>query len=174
MLPATVVVTSQPTLRYLEFDGSNDFLEIEDNDSLDLDVSAFTISAWIRPAGWGENDQGRILDHGGGSSGGAGWTLSLENRQSQGFPQALRVQINNDGSFDGYSDTGSVGLTINSGDEAEAIGNGQVLETAVRGITLSGRHQLNGRIGLQWWLGIHDQGDFYRRRFFGMAVSVGI
>ncbi|MDH3442117.1 MAG: hypothetical protein OEM63_15260, partial [Gammaproteobacteria bacterium] len=58
------------------------------------------------------------------------------------------------------------------GREAEAIGGGQVLETDVKGFSLNGRHQFNERIGLQWWLGIHNQGELYRRHFVGMAVSI--
>ena len=70
-----------------------------------------------------------------------------------------------------YSEHASVGITINTGQEAEAIGNGQVLESDVRGISMSGRRNLGGRFGLQWWLGVHEQGDFYGRRFLGLAVS---
>jgi len=73
-----------------------------------------------------------------------------------------------------YSDASSIGLTLNTGNEAEALGDGRVLETDVRGITLSGRRALSDRIGIQWWLGLHDQGDYYRRRFLGMAVSIRI
>jgi len=68
----------------------------------------------------------------------------------------------------------SFGISINSGEEAEAIGAGQVLITNVRGINLTGRHALSARIGLDWWLGIHEQGDFYRRQYAGMAVSIGL
>jgi YaiO family outer membrane protein len=65
----------------------------------------------------------------------------------------------------------SFGLSINSGEEAEAIGAGQVLITDVRGINLTGRHTLSDRVGLNWWFGIHEQGDFYRRQYAGLAVS---
>lgn len=71
-----------------------------------------------------------------------------------------------------YNELASVGLSINSGEEAEAVGPGQVLESSVRGISVSGRHKINDRFGLQWWFGLHDQGDFYRREYLGMAVSV--
>lgn len=73
-----------------------------------------------------------------------------------------------------YQGDASVGLSITTGHEAEAIGGGQVLETDVQGISLNGRHPLTDRIGLQWWLGIHDQGDLYRRKFIGMAISIRI
>ncbi len=73
-----------------------------------------------------------------------------------------------------YRDDSSLGITLNDGNEAESLGNGQVLETDVRGITLTGRREVNDRIAVQWWVGTHEQGDFYRRRFLGMAVSIGI
>lgn len=73
-----------------------------------------------------------------------------------------------------YGNASSIGITINTGNEAEALGNGQVLETDVSGVTLSGRRALNERLSLSWWLGTHEQGDFYRRRFLGVAVSIRI
>ena len=71
-----------------------------------------------------------------------------------------------------YSDISSIGINVNTGEEAESIGPGQVLETDVRGITLVGRRELSNRLALQWWLGTHDQGDFYRRQYLGMAVTL--
>lgn len=73
-----------------------------------------------------------------------------------------------------YRDDSSIGITLNDGEEAESLGNGQVLETDVRGFTLTGRRAVNDRVTVQWWLGLHEQGDFYRRRFLGMALSIGI
>ena len=71
-----------------------------------------------------------------------------------------------------FTDDASVGVTLSTGKEAESLGNGQVLESDVDGMSLTGRYQFNDRYGLQWWLGSHDQGDFYRRQSFGMAVSI--
>ncbi len=73
-----------------------------------------------------------------------------------------------------YRDDSSIGITLNDGNEAESLGNGQVLETDVRGISVTGRRAVSDRVSVQWWLGVHAQGDFYRRRFVGMAVSIGI
>ncbi len=70
------------------------------------------------------------------------------------------------------NDRTAFGVSLSSGNEAEAIDAGQVLVTSVRGIALTGRHALNDRIGLHGWLGIHEQGDFYRRQYAGMAVSI--
>jgi YaiO family outer membrane protein len=73
-----------------------------------------------------------------------------------------------------YRDGASVGITLSDGKEAEAIGNGRVLETDVRSISLTGRREFDERLTLHWWLGLHDQGDLYRRQFLGMAVSIRI
>lgn len=71
-----------------------------------------------------------------------------------------------------YSDRGSIGVSVNVGREVEAIGPAAVLETDVRGVSVRGRRQLTDRFGLRWWMGLHDQGDFYRRQYFGFAVSI--
>lgn len=71
-----------------------------------------------------------------------------------------------------YSDISSVGISVNTGEEAESISPGQVLKTDVRGITLVGRRELSNRLALQWWLGTHNQGDFYRRQYLGMALTL--
>ena len=71
-----------------------------------------------------------------------------------------------------YSDEASVGVTVSAGDEAESLGDGRVLESRVKGVSLNGRHGVTERIDLRWWLGVSEQGDFYRRRFLGLAVAV--
>lgn len=71
-----------------------------------------------------------------------------------------------------YSDRASIGINFNSGEESEAIGAGQVLQTDVNGFSVTGRQYLNDRTDLQWWLGTHKQGDYYRRSFLGMAVAL--
>jgi len=74
------VATAAPKVKFLDF--TDDCVEIADSDALGLTGSTFSVSPWIRPAGWGENAQGRILDHGGGSSGSSGWSLHLESKSS--------------------------------------------------------------------------------------------
>lgn len=69
------------------------------------------------------------------------------------------------------SDRSSLGLSFNRGEEAEAIAAGRVLETTVSGFTLSGRHRLAERYDLDWFAGSQQQGDFYRRRYVGLALS---
>lgn len=71
-----------------------------------------------------------------------------------------------------FGDSTSVGLSVNAGDEAEVLESGAVIESEVRGVTLSGRYGLNDRFAIRWWLGTQKQGDFYRRRYVGLAVSV--
>lgn len=68
----------------------------------------------------------------------------------------------------------SVRLTLSGGDEAEAVGAGQVLETSVRSATLSGRHAFSERLALSWSAGTHLQGDLYRRNYVGLALTVGL
>ncbi|MGI9591599.1 MAG: LamG domain-containing protein, partial [Myxococcota bacterium] len=96
---------------WLEFDGG-EALELPADPALDLDGGAFTLEAWIRPLAWGQNDQGRIFDHGGGSSGDSGWALHLENGSNRGLPATLRVQINDDSSFNGLADPGAITLGV--------------------------------------------------------------
>ncbi len=63
------------------FDGVNDFVRFDDSADLDnLFRNGGTISAWINPAGWGENGYGRIADKANstfGSNNGTGWALQL-------------------------------------------------------------------------------------------------
>lgn len=73
-----------------------------------------------------------------------------------------------------FNDVASIGVTLSGGEEAEAVGNGAVLKTDVRGVSLSGRYQLGERYTLQGWIGTHEQGDLYRRRFLGLAISIRI
>ena len=71
-----------------------------------------------------------------------------------------------------YSDAASLGLSFGAGREIESLGGGRLLETDVSSISLTGRHTFTPRTALDWWVGIHDQGNIYRRRFFGLAVSI--
>ncbi|MDZ7770862.1 MAG: YaiO family outer membrane beta-barrel protein [Woeseiaceae bacterium] len=67
----------------------------------------------------------------------------------------------------------SAGVTVAFGDENEAIGPGLVLESSVASITINGRYALNRRFGLNGWIGVHEQGDFYRRQYAALAVTAG-
>lgn len=109
LTPATS--SAAPTDAYLVFgqasDGGTDYLEVSPASHLDLTGGAFSMSAWIAPSGWGQNNQGRILDHGGGSGPPSGWSLHLDDNQ---LTRTLRVQLNNDSSFVGVADPNSITL----------------------------------------------------------------
>lgn len=66
-------------------------------------------------------------------------------------------------------DRSSYGVTLSTGEEAEVVGPGQVLVTDVSAAVVTGRHDLGTRYELRWWAGTHEQGDFYRRLYAGMA-----
>jgi YaiO family outer membrane protein len=68
----------------------------------------------------------------------------------------------------------SLGVTLGAGEEIETISLDQLLRTRVSSVTLSGRETLSARFSLSWWLGTHRQGNFYRRRYGGLAVRVGL
>lgn len=71
------------------------------------------------------------------------------------------------------TDTRSLGLTLSAGDEIERVGLDDLLRTRIASVTLNGRETLSSRWALNWWLGSHEQGDFYRRRYAGLALRVG-
>jgi len=71
------------------------------------------------------------------------------------------------------SETRSLGLTLGTGEEIERVGLDDLLRTRVASVTLSGRETFSSRWALNWWLGSHEQGDFFRRRYAGLAVRVG-
>jgi YaiO family outer membrane protein len=72
------------------------------------------------------------------------------------------------------SDKRSVGVTVGAGEEIEIIGLGQLLRTSVANVTLTGNEKLSARLSLSWWLGTHEQGDFYRRDYAGLSVRIGL
>jgi YaiO family outer membrane protein len=72
------------------------------------------------------------------------------------------------------SDRRSVGVTLGAGEEIETIGLDQLLRTSVANVTLTGNETLSARLSLSWWLGAHEQGDLYRRKYAGLSVRVGL
>lgn len=68
----------------------------------------------------------------------------------------------------------TLGVTLGAGEEIETIELDRLLRTRVSSVTLTGRETLSERFALSWWLGTHRQGEFYRRRYAGLALRVGI
>lgn len=61
------------------FDGATSFINAGSNASLDnIFTGGGTVSAWIRPTGWGENGYGRILDKAASTSTANGWAVQVE------------------------------------------------------------------------------------------------
>ena len=78
-------------------------------------------------------------------------------------------------SFTWYpTDRRSIGLALGAGEEIEKVGLDQLLRTDVESITLTGRQTLSSRLELNWWLGSHDQGDYYRRDYAGLGIRIGL
>jgi YaiO family outer membrane protein len=72
------------------------------------------------------------------------------------------------------SDRRSLGVTLGAGEEIETVGLGQLLRTSISNVTVTGNETLSTRLKLSWWVGTHEQGDFYRRNYAGLAVRVGL
>jgi YaiO family outer membrane protein len=72
------------------------------------------------------------------------------------------------------SDKRSVGVTLGAGEEIEIIGLDQLLRTSVANVTFTGNEKLSARLSLSWWLGTHEQGDFYRRDYAGFSFRIGL
>jgi YaiO family outer membrane protein len=71
------------------------------------------------------------------------------------------------------SERRNLAVTLGTGEEIEIIGLDQLLRTQVENVTLSGSESLSKRIALNWYLGTHEQGDFYRRDYAGLAFRIG-
>ena len=71
-------------------------------------------------------------------------------------------------------DKRSLGVTLAGGEEIEIIGLDQLLRTSVANVTLTGNEKLSTRVSLSWWLGTHEQGDFYARDYAGLSVRIGL
>ncbi len=97
----------------------------------------------------------------------AAWSFALTRLEGAGSAPGNTLYLN------WYPRPGlGLGVAWTEGREAEAVAAGTVLETDVSGLTLTGRHGLGQRWTIDWWLGTHEQGDFYRRRYAGLALAV--
>jgi len=100
----------------ITLDGSNDYVEISDNDDLDL-TNSFTIEAWIYADDWGQNEQGRIVDHGGGAGPSDGWTFQIS--ESYSVTEGLVLQMADSSGGFGTSSDNSV---ISTGSWLHVVG----------------------------------------------------
>jgi YaiO family outer membrane protein len=71
------------------------------------------------------------------------------------------------------SERRSFGVTLGAGEEIETIDLDRLLRTSVSNVTFTGNEAFSPRLSLGWWLGTHDQGDFYRRDYAGLSVRIG-
>lgn len=70
-----------------------------------------------------------------------------------------------------YGERSSVGLSLTSGREAENTGTpAGVVTTAVRNLTIEGRHWLDPAWALGWSVLAHEQGSLYRREGFRIGL----
>jgi YaiO family outer membrane protein len=78
-------------------------------------------------------------------------------------------------SFNWYpNDRRNLGIALGAGEEIEKIGLNELLRTDVASLTLTGRETLSARLELNWWLGTHEQGDYYRRNYAGLGIRIGL
>ncbi|MDX1509107.1 MAG: YaiO family outer membrane beta-barrel protein [Woeseiaceae bacterium] len=82
--------------------------------------------------------------------------------------------LSNAVTFNVYSGSGHMfGAVAAHGEEIEVVAPGQLLRTSVTSFALLGRHPVSDYLDIGWRLGTHEQGDFYRRNFFGLTLSGG-
>lgn len=80
---SNVVMTTGQIGGAARFDGATSVINVGSDASLDnIFAGGGTVSAWIRPTGWGENGFGRILDKGSSTSSANGWAVQLEGSTS--------------------------------------------------------------------------------------------
>ncbi len=88
---------------FLDFDGVNDYVHIPDANDLDLSGGTLTVEARIKPDTLFDN--GRIVDHGGGSGGNTGWLLNVRESIN-----GLQFMINTDPGFNDQSNPNVIAL----------------------------------------------------------------
>ena len=71
-----------------------------------------------------------------------------------------------------YPDVGgNYGLIVTAGDETEVVAPGQLLNTDVNSIVITGRHPVGKEMSILWRLGSYRQGSLYRRNMVGLSVA---
>ena len=90
-----------------QFDGIDDDINLGSDASVDdIFAGGATVSAWINPSSWGENNYGRIFDKSGATLPGAGWALEV----ASGTQSLLFQQGFSGGVTSWQSANGSIGL----------------------------------------------------------------
>ncbi|MGE0267765.1 MAG: LamG-like jellyroll fold domain-containing protein [Candidatus Omnitrophota bacterium] len=120
----------------IDLDGTNDYVEIADNDILDLaGVTNFTISAWIYPESFGESTQGRIIDKGGGTGPTfGGWVFHISNLGAGGHPtNGLVLQLEDSASNNTVGSNNNV-VNINQWQHVAVTRNGSTVTFYVDGV----------------------------------------
>ncbi|MHA2332664.1 MAG: DUF2341 domain-containing protein, partial [Candidatus Hodarchaeales archaeon] len=90
------------------FDGVDDYIDVGSGTSIDnLFSGGATISFWIKPSGWGENDYGRVLDKSTSTGGSNGWSIYVDNDEGEHTRTLIfqRGFSSNRGSWTGSNDT---------------------------------------------------------------------
>ena len=146
----------------------------------ELELSVDATRAWT--AGWGTAFGFRRRDYATGDVSSYSFTgekyisdyrlaYRLDHSRQQGAESALTHAL----MLTWYpSDRRNVGVTLGAGEEIEIIGLDQLLHTSVANVTFTGNETLSPRLSLSWWLGTHEQGDFYRRDYAGLSVRIGL
>jgi len=76
---------------------------------------------------------------------------------------------------DRYAPSGfQIGLAAFRGEEIDNVALDELAKTEVWSIVLKGRIPLSEYLGLGWQLGVHEQGDLYRRNFIEVSVFGGL
>ncbi len=71
-----------------------------------------------------------------------------------------------------YPDVGgNYGLIVTDGEETEVVAPGQLLNTDVNSIVITGRHPVGKDMSILWRLGSYRQGSLYRRNMVGLSVA---
>ncbi len=116
-----------------EFDGTNDYIEIPDSDVLDQEDDTMTVMAWINPHDFGEANQGRIIDHGGGDGFDGGWAFRVDD--SGPMDNALVFIVENDAGNRDFVQSNNEIITLNEWQHVAATINGFNVEFFVNGVS---------------------------------------
>lgn len=96
----------------------------------------------------------------------AAYTFSINNLQETGTTTSQRIQYNR--YYSGESS--SVGVSFAFGREIEKVGPDAVLQSRIFNVSVSGKHRLRDRWGLNYGYTFHRQGALYDRK--GLRIGI--